>query len=151
MNTIKRPDLINPFNEEYLLTETNPALSESTEMMRQRANRRVWEINQKQREKDKEKFYRIYSKWYEKYCVCSNPFTKFKDPMYEELKKMGRRALPAIYELATEHDIFLIGLLENIYDCKSPSLEIHSLEDIEADHDKVNRFWIQKMESDNIL
>lgn len=146
---VKTPNFVDIFEDEYHLEK--PAVDESTEMMRQQTNRRIWEINRQQIEKDKKEFYDIFCKWYEKYYLSSNPCIKFKDPAYEKLKKMGRRALPALYELAVNHDMYLVELLENIYECKTPEVEMHSFEDLENDYDRVHRFWLEKMKSDKTL
>ena len=107
---VKKPDLVDIFKDEYHLTE--PSLEESTDMMRLRPS-----VRQKllQREQDRKLFDEYYSQWKAETMVLSDPDAKFDNPHFRSIVKMGRRAVPFIYEIIRNRIDWISHALEFIY------------------------------------
>ncbi len=105
---IKKPDLVDIFKEEYHIEK--PAVEESTEMMRRRLDKKTI-----QHEKDKEEFYKYYNAWWKIAQLYSNLRLSENNPNYLSIIKMGKRAVPFIYEQALTEGFLLIDALEKIY------------------------------------
>ena len=142
MSEIKIP--ADTFNDEYRLT--GMSTEESTDTMRMRANQKVQQIIQKQREKDRKEFFEHFFKWKEETCIHSNLNIVYGNEHYKALSAMGRRAVPFIYELAVNEDILLSGVLEKIYDMKIKTRQPTSLEDLDLIREEIKNAWICKIE-----
>lgn len=142
MSGIKIP--ADTFNDEYRLT--GMPTEESTDTMRMRANQKVQQIVQKQREKNRKEFFRHFFKWKEETCIHSNLDIVYGNEHYKALSAMGRRAVPFIYELAVNENILLSGILEKIYDMEIKTRQPTSLEDLDRIGEEIKNAWICKME-----
>ena len=142
MSEIKIP--ADTFNDEYRLT--GMSTEESTDTMRMRANQKVQQIVQKQREKDRKEFFEHFFKWKEETWIHSNLNIVYGNEHYKALSAMGRRAVPFIYELAVNEDILLSGVLEKIYDMKIKTRQPTSLEDLDLIREEIKNAWICKIE-----
>ena len=144
MSEIKIPALADTFNDEYRLTDMS--IEESTDTMRMRANQKVQQIIQQQREKDRKEFFGHFFKWKEETLIHSNLNIVYGNEHYKALSAMGRRAVPFIYELAVNENILLKGVLEKIYDMKIKTRQPISLEDADRVSEEIKNAWICKIE-----
>ena len=114
MDIIKKPELINIFKEEYRL-DNDDSLKESREMMRLRPDVRA---KMAQRLRDQEEFDRLYRKWKEETMILSNISQIYENDNYLAIIRMGRRAVPFIYEKAKMENVLLYDVLEKVYGCR---------------------------------
>ena len=155
MSNIKTPEFVDIFNDGLHLS-SDDSLKESREMMKLRTNQRVWQINQEQRKKDRAYFYDYYKKFMEEAIKPGSPTNKHTYEYLEAIEKMGRRAVPFLYELMINENVVFNDILEKIYNCK---FKVYDDSDIYIDdnddiyemkmrYEELKNKWIQKIEQE---
>ena len=74
-------------------------------------------VQKSQYEQDQDEFERHYNAWRYETIIHSDTDKIFENQHFHSIMKMGKRAVPFIYEILKKQDDFVVCALAEIYQC----------------------------------
>ena len=101
-----------------------------------------------QRETDRILFYDHYNKWKKETSIFSNFYLTKSNEHYKAMMKMGRRAVPFLYEMLKNNEgRYTFWMLEEIYGCQF-GRGTNSISEAQKIAEETKDSWLQKIEEE---